>query len=203
MVIFNELRITEDRSCLIVDCEIENVDIYKNMYISSIYLDYYKNASAASMPSSRAMCIYDNTSSNTSIKAQRITLTQNALVSGNMGVNEFKDGLFYVIVNCDGTLPATIGNFPCGYDDTTKIAVILDWKTLYERGMGYLASLFGDCGNPCADTSGFEHLAIIWNALRLAIDTCNWDLVKELWNKLVRTFGSYSAGGYSGCGCGH
>lgn len=203
MVIFNELRITEDRSCLIVDCEIENVDIYANMYISSIYLDYYKNTTAASMPSSKAVCLYENTGSDTTVKGKRVTLTELGLSSAGMGVSAFKDGLFYVIVNCDGTLPSNIGNYPCGYDDTTKVAVVLDWKTLYERGMGYLSSLFGDCGNPCGDTGPFEHLAIIWNALRLAIDICNWDLVKELWNKLVRTFGSNTSTGVSGCGCGH
>lgn len=204
MVTFNELRISDDRNCLIIDCEVERVDIYKNMYIKSVYLEYYKNANAASMPSSKAVCIYDNNTDATSVKALRISYSVSALARSEFGITNFDNGLFYVIVNCDGTLDKSIANYPCGYDETTDIGAILDWRAFYTRGMQYVTSLFNGC-NPCPELTGFEHFAVLWNALKMALSTCDWNLVSDLWDKFLMSpsnfFGVSSGTGSSGCGC--
>jgi len=203
MVTFNELRISDDYSCLLIDCEIERVDIYKNMYIKSVYLEYYKNANAASMPSSKAVCIYENTNDDNKVRAVRLSVAESALGRMNMGTSTFRNGLFYVIVNCDGTLPHSIPNYPCGYDDQVKIGAILDWKAFYNTGMSYVNSLFNGC-NPCPDLTGFEHFAVLWEALKMALSTCDWNLVSDLWDKFLLSpdnpFVQTSARP-SGCGC--
>lgn len=203
MVTFNELRIAQDRKCLVVDCQVEDVDIYKDMYIKSVYLEYYKNANAASMPSSKAVCIYENRTDDTSVRAIRVSVPESSLSGFDMGVSTFANGLFYVIVNCDGTLPSNIVNYPCGYDETTKIGAVLDWYAFYSKGMSYLTSLFGAC-NPCPDYTDFEHFAVLWEALKMAISVCDWNLVAELWDKLLLTPGGAAGSVYasrSGCGC--
>ena len=203
MITFNELRISDNSGCLIIDCEVEQVDVYKNMFIQSIYIEYYKNANPASMPSEKALCVYDNTTSDVKVRAKRLNVRLDTIAKSDMGVTTFDNGLFYVIVNCGGDPNYTVLNMPCGYDDTRRLGVILDWKALYTRGMQYVNSLFNGC-NSCPDLTGFEHFAVLWNALRMAISTCDWNLVNELWDKFLlapsNPFTS-SVAKVSGCGC--
>ena len=205
MVTFNELRISEDRKCLIVDCEVENVDVYSDMYIKAIYLEYYKNATAAAMPSERAFLMYQNSTEDPTVKGKRLKLSADFLPVTGFGISTFEDGLFYAIVICDGTLPASVTSMPCGYDDTTKIGAIVDWKSFYEKGMQFVGALYGGCsgGKFCEAPESFEDFLILWNALKLAISTCNWDLVNELWDRFLRA--PLGSNGVSvvkgGCGC--
>lgn len=208
MVIFNELRICEDGSALIVDCEIENVDVYANMYIKNIYIDYYKNASAVNMPTSSAYTIYDNTDDDTTIKGKRVVFDAGQLSEAGFGISSFSDGLFYVIVDCGGVPDSAVNFMPCGYDVPREIGVVLDWVSFYKKGMEYVTSMLEGCGNPCMPSTAFEHFIITWNGLKLAIDTCDWDAVKDLWDRVIfssTVSGSAEAGAgavvYGGCGC--
>ena len=209
MVVFNELRIAEDGGCLIVDCEIENVDLYKNMYIESIYIDYYKNTSAVTMPSDKAFLVYENKTGDTSVRAKRVSMSAVSLTRSEFGISSFDDGLFYVIVNCAGVPGSDIVNYPCGTDNPQRIGVILDWRAFYQRGMNYVGAILGTCRktNWCDSPDGFEDFIILWNALKLAIDTCDWTLVKDLWEKFLNApfsigASAQSTGRTGGCGCG-
>ena len=206
MVTFNELRICEDGNYLIVDCEIDNVDVFKNMYIQNIYLEYYKNASSVGMPSDKAHVIYENKYDDASVKSKRVVFSKAELSSTEFGISSFDGEMFYVIVECGGAPTAEISYMPCGEDDPRTIGVVIDWRLFYSRGMGYIASLFDDCGNPCQPTDEFEHFIILWNALRLAVETCDWEMVKDLWDKFRLAKGTRgdSAFGkvFGGCGCG-
>ena len=212
MVTFNELRITEDRQCLIVDCEVENIDIYRDMYIKSIYLEYYKNASAASMPSDMAYKMFENSKNgepDTKLKAVRVSLPDSSLYKTGFNISGYEDGLFYVVVVCDGELARNVANYPCGYDDVVTIGAVIDWKTFYQMGMQYVASIYGNCGNPnfCENPDGFEDFVLLWNALKLALSSCNWPFVAQLWDRFLnapysKTSVPSSVTGSRGCGCG-
>lgn len=205
MVIFNELRICEDGDFLKIDCQIDDAAVYDNMYIKEIYLEYYKNASAASMPSSKAYRIYNNSTSDTTVRRMQMTVLPAELESMNFGITTFQDGLFYVIVVCDGTVGPEIVNYSCRESATTQIGVALDWKAVYRRGMGYIASLLDKCGNPCPSTAEFEHFILLWNALKLAIASCDWDAVSDLWDKFLYNPSARHSTAVSvtgrGCGC--
>lgn len=204
MVIFNELRICEDGDYLKIDCQIDDAQVYENMYIKEIYLEYYKNASSASMPSSKAYKIYDNSNDDTTVRRRQQTVTKADLGWAEFGVSTFSDGLFYVIVKCDGVIGPEIANYPCGADSTTKIGVALDWKAVYRRGMGYIYGLLDPCGNPCPSTAEFEHFILLWNALKLAIASCDWDAVSDLWDKFLYNASSRKGSvsvATGGCGC--
>ena len=75
MVTFNELRICEDGNYLIVDCEIDNVDVYKDMYIQNIYLEHYKDASALGMPGENAYLLYENKCDDASVKGPILAIS--------------------------------------------------------------------------------------------------------------------------------
>ena len=203
MVIFNELRITEDAKCMVIDFEIEGVDVYKPMYIQSVYLEYYKNANAVSMPSEKAYRLYDNENSDPKVRAMRLNVPVDALRDTNFGTTTFVNGLFYVVVMCGGEPESIVGYMPCTYDDVRRVGAVLDWKAFYDRGMAYINSLFDPCSS-CPEYTAFEHFAVLWNALKMAISTCDWNMVSELWDKFLLTPEDGAADAIvtrSGCGC--
>ena len=206
MVTFNELRIADDRKCLIIDFQVERVDVFKDMYVEAVYLEYYKNANPTGVPGEKAVVVWENTNDDNTIKAKRLYYRLKQTDAATMGVQTFDNGLFYVIVKCAGTPGYQIFNMPCGSDNCFRIGAIIDWKAFYTRGMQYVNSLFNGC-NPCPDLTGFEHFAGLWNALKMAISTCDWNLVSDLWNKFLLAPADVSITGSitpksSGCGCG-
>lgn len=203
MVLFNELRITEDGKCLVVDCEIEDIVLYSGMYIDSVYIEYYKNASSVSMPSDAAYCIYGDKEEDVPVKAIKLFMHDYELRDTEFKTRTFENGLFYVIVNCSGDPSPKIAEFPCDMGKTIEIGAILDWKAVYERGMHYVSMMFKRCGDQCKMPSGFEQFILLWHALRLAIATCDWDIVSQLWKDIIDidAYGMENAK-ITGCGCG-
>lgn len=203
MVIFNDLRITEDKECLIVDCYIEDIDGYDGMYIDSIDIDYYKNVTEDCQPSEHAINLYTHEDGET-FRALRKTLKRSDIVGKDFGTETFDGGLFFVVVRCDGnpTNLEVLAQYSCTMDNTVDIGVIIDWQRIYEQGMGYAAKLAYGCDNPCDSPVGFEQFIIYWYALQLAISTCDWPQVRKLWPKFLRAFGGGNASSTSSSGCG-
>ena len=204
MVVFNELYITDDKGSLVIDCQVKDLEIYDNMYIKSIYLDYYKNSVTVGVPSSKALLVYNNTGDDTTVRSIRecVDTLDLASVSG-IGVSDFDKGLFYVIVTCDGTLDPSAAELCCGADNAVDIGVALDWKMLFEKGMQYVAYLNANCHDACKDVSAFGSFVMLWNALKLAIASCDYPQLIWTWEKIVSFYTNNSGiSGVSGCGCG-
>ena len=200
MITFNELRLNDERDSIIVDCQIEDVDIYDNAYIKAVYLEYYKNVDATSVgtPSSKAIQIFpatDGENDDTSIRALRIIYNQNQIPdTENFGTAVFENGLFYIIVQCDYD-----GQIADEDESMTDVGVVLDWFLIYQIGMSY-ASALSKIDNFCYLPSEFETLVLMWYAIRLSIDVGDWNRIMELWPKFVRTaIGNLPGPG--GCGC--
>lgn len=198
MVKFDELRISEDRQRMTVECHVEDYDVYAGMYIQSIYLEYYKNRGTVGVPSDKAILLFENHNDDpTVVKAVRKTITP-VSIPPDFGTTSFDGGLFYVYVICDGDLAPEAATMTCGFDNTLDVGVIPDWKMLYERIMPLVAK-FADSCTPCDDIPGFGHLILLWYAFKYAIDVCDWVTVDRLWDEFIGgTTGSGSAGG---CGC--
>ena len=204
MVIFNELRITDDKTALIVDCMVEGLDIYENMYIESIYLDYYKNCGTIGVPSENAICLFDNKgeSADQTVKAKRIRKLASELPE-SFGTTKYDDGLFYVIVTCNGNLPAEAALFACRTDDVVDVGIVLDWYNLYKKGMSYVSYLASGCNDPCADTSSFQQFVFIWHALNAAIASKDYHQLCKIWEKFIRASIPITSTNTitTGCGC--
>ncbi|MBQ3949138.1 MAG: hypothetical protein II661_01565 [Bacteroidales bacterium] len=205
MVIFNELRIKEDRSGLIVDCSVEGLAVYENMYISKIEVYHYKNTDSYGAPidTSKVITLYDNTVPDTTVKSVRRCLSESALATSVLGVSEYKNGIFYVRVTCDGTLGADISQYACGTDNPVDIGIVPDWMSLYNSGMGLIARLAG-CHALCDPNTGYEQFIMNWFAIRLAMSACDYDGLAEAWDRYFRIStcsGAPSTVSGNGCGC--
>ena len=217
MVIFNDLRITEDRKYLNVDCQIEDVDGYDSFYIKKVDLIYYKNVvdfgNIGINDSYHAYTMYEKQESDEPENHLELTVTMNDIMYGpnkqpNFGTSTFENGLFYVAVTCDGGSAQDLyilSQRSCGSDSLFEIGVVLDWYAVYQNGMAYASKLAFSCGNSCEDPSGYEQFILHWYGLQLAIATCDWIQVAKLWEKFLRMFsrgvGGGAVVGSSGCGC--
>lgn len=199
MVKFDELRISEDGRYLTVECHVENYDVYSEMYIESIYLEYYKNRGTTGVPSENAIVLFENHNENPAdVRGVRKRISMNDIPSG-LGISTFTNGFFYVYVNCNGNLPPEVASMNCTFDNTLDIGVIIDWKALYRKIMPLVASFASNCSG-CELPSDFEHMILLWNAFRFAIDTCDWITAERIWDELIG-LGSSAHSGASGCGC--
>ena len=202
MVVFNELRLSDDKKKLIIDCGIEGLNVYDGLYINTIYLEYYKNIQDSLTPSDKAILVYDHDEDGRDEQLLRICVSEDSLTS-DFGTKKFEAGLFYVIVQCDGpsSALANLGTLSCGFDNTTDIGVVLDWKLLFDFGMQYIFKLGTSCEFDCSDTTGFDSFSILWNAIKLAVSTCDYDVLETLWDKFIRIAINNKVSVASGCRC--
>lgn len=188
---------------MVIDCSVESITVYANMYIKKIELYSYKNATSAGIPSdaNKVLTIYNNSTPDTTVKNVRRCVSSTTLSSNTLGVTTFKDGLFYVRVTCDGSLGSDISQYSCGADSTVDIAIVPDWKSLYDAGMGFISRM-GGCKSLCDDNFGYEQFILNWFAIRLAISACDYDGLAAAWDRFFRLntcTSNISATG--GCGC--
>lgn len=204
MVIFNDLRINDDKDKIFVDCYIGDLSAYDNMYIKSIYIYHYSNASTVDgMPINmeKAYLLFDNReNSDTSVRAVStiFTIDDTYTVEG-FGVNKFDGEIFYVMVLCDGEL-GDVSSYVETAAESIDIGIILDWDKLYQLGMSYVSS-FGP-GNICNFPQGYDLFLLFWFGLKMALEIKDYNQIHKLWDKFLRTiaYGSPSAL-TTGCGC--
>lgn len=198
MVVFNELRISDDKESIVIDCNIQDVSYYTEMYINGIYLEYYKDFSEASSLGERAITVYEKGDGDAMTYIRRIVNLDE--IRDTIGLESLAGGLFYVVVDCDGTLPADIIQYGAWASSATDVGVVFDWEMLYRLGMQYVAQYYyGD--KVCADKNGLVQFILLWNALRLAINTGDWSMVNSLWGKFT-SFQMMGGGVASPCKCG-
>lgn len=197
MVHFDELRISSDKQTILIQCHIKDFDAYKNMYIKSVKIEYYKKRGLAGVPGSNAITLYQNTSGDVAARAVQCTLSVGALDEESFGTSKFSNGLFYVTVTCDGTLSPSIAMLDCGADNTVTVGLLLDWERIYSMGMRFVKAGFSKC-NECDVPNNFMHHILAWNALKLAMDSCEYDTVDEIWDRYINPYRGISI---PGCGC--
>lgn len=201
MVTFDELKILNDGALLSVVCSVEDLSIYKNMYIKRVSVEYYKNALSSGALSDKSIVVFENADRNTDIRSVAASLSYtNSEVPTKFGIEDFTNGMFYVVVECDGELPAEVSTMPCGYDSTIDTGIVLDWKAVYDQGIQYIALMNRQCADRCEDVAGFKDYVLLWHSLRLAMYACDRIMIEKLWRKFLRHVG-FESTKKPGCGC--
>lgn len=184
MVEFKELKLSNDKEMLFVDCSVKQYNIYKDIYISGIWIDYYRNVKTVGVPSNKAIKIFES-KTDEMLKSVQASLKISQLTE-DFGTSDFNEGMFYVIVKCAGTLSSSVSKLPCGYDEDTDVAVIFDMSMLYQMGMNIVAYLQSGDNNTCDDYYLLDNYIALWESLRIASDVCDYKLVETLWDKLIK-----------------
>lgn len=215
MIEFNELRITPDNKCLIIDVSVSQDPYYKDIYLDSIIIDN-QDSYMPNGPSNNPVCppiilskdnnyIYTSDDLNNYVtdedqsavfdehdvfikkKRARIILTQQDIkqISGN---------IFFVYVIAGGT-PAP--DTPCGMDNSVCMRTVIDLQTLYNKAIQY----FKQINDTCAIPKEFINIVLRIKALELSIKTGNYTQAISYWNKYFINLQNKVELKTTNCGC--
>lgn len=190
-----------DCSSMMIDCHVDPSEDFDDIYIKSIYIDYYKNVVTFGVPSANAVKIYDNENDDTTVKEQRIRVNEIEVTSPITNIPSFKNGLFYVIVTCDGTLPASASLSPCGTDSMVTVGVVLDWAKVYSKGMSVINGVIANGFDACSNVTLYDDFILIWHALMAALAAEDYKQLEKMWDMFLRV-SVLNTNAKSGLGCG-
>lgn len=193
MIQFDTLRICEDKDTLELTCSVSKESAFNKVFIRKIYLDYYKNTTGDE-PNDKSVVIFSNTDDDHDVKSVEIRWPANALPE-SFGVKTYKNGMFFIFVEWGGT-PDYL-KVDCTETSAYAKAIVFDWKRVYTEGIG-LIKYASDLKCKCSDNDSLIDFILRWNALKLAIATCDIDAAKYIWSHLFSDVEQIKSGG---CGC--
>ena len=190
MLIFDQLRLSDDATRLYINVHVNKADYFKDIYLDNIKIMTADKVSETNPEVPTEDCIFTHTFGD-NIKEAALVLTVNDFLT--LKQSDMSRTLFFVYVKCKGTVGACV---PCRLDELTTLGVTFDEKLLYQRVMDYTRSLADDCKIPV----GFTDFILLWNAFKASIETEHYIPAIKFWNQLfdVGTIGNIT---YKGCVC--
>lgn len=184
MIVFEELRITNDGETLIVDARVRSEVYYDLVYIDKVVIDTeetYKEGTPSSTP------VYSYTVDGNN-KTISLTIDKSQIIP------DFKEHMFFVYVIAKGIPTPSV---PCGMDNQTTLGVVLYMGNIYNNFMGYIKEMGnGNCQIP----SGFIDQILRYKALNLAIDSGHYTQGIQYYNQWF-SGNRQSVTINSNCGC--
>lgn len=213
MIIFDQLRLSDDGKRLYINVHVNEAEYFKDIYLDQIVIKSGDKVLEATTPELYSVDAEGNPTDVLYVKTFEGNLKEAALVLTandcirtwekdvekiNFKQADMQKTLFFVYVRCKGTLGECT---PCGLDEITTVGVTFDEKLLYQRVMNYTKQLADDCNIP----TGFVDFILLWNAFKASIETDHYVPAIKYWNMLFDFWGNrsisndLSKGG--GCGC--
>lgn len=196
MIVFNECRIDSEGKCLIIEASVENLDIYKNVYIESVTIDTEKTFSDTG-PRNEPIIEY-KPKELTKVGTMDGIVTTQECECGNVFINEpdlpksirlivsakdlnidtFNDGVYFVWVKAGGTpLPTALC---CGMDNEYIMRVAVNLRPIYNTAMYYIKEL----DNTCTIPKGFIDMILRLKAFDLSLKTGNYQVALKYWDMI-------------------
>ena len=219
MIVFDQLRISNDGKQMFIDIHVNTMDAYSSIYLDSLTIvtadkvsetmpdcatnEYiYKkvfdgNLKEASLIVDKAA--FDAAFINTDSEGEAIDSSEpTAKVA--FGHSDLNSDLFFVYVECKtvGSVDPCFECLPCQMQEMTTLGTTFNTILFYQRVMDYTKELADSCNIP----TGFADFILLWNIFKAAIQTGHYIDAKRYWEWL---FGndSHIAGRSSTkrCGC--
>lgn len=204
MIIFDQLRISDDGRKMYINAHVNKADYFDNAYIDSITIMTSDKVLETAPGTPTSDYIYTKKIEGNK-KGINLVLTANDFTrtwEKDPKAMPFKQGdmsrtLFFVYIKCkwEGTPGECI---PCTLDEETTLGVTFDENMLYQRVMDYTKDLLDECKVPIA----FMDFILLWNAFKASIETEHYIPAIKFFNML---FGIVDASGHKGiikgCGC--
>ena len=202
MVLFDQLRISDDGQRLYINVHVNKADYFKNMYIDSVVIMAADKVSETAPGTPTSDYVYkkeiEGNTKELDLVLTPLDLTKSwetdpkAIIFNRA---DMSNTLFFVYIKCKGT-PGECT--PCRLDEETTLGVVFDENVLYQRVMDYTKELVADCSVP----TEFTDFILLWNAFKAAIETEHYVAAIKFYNKLfgiVRD--SYNNTIIKTCGC--
>ena len=227
MVIYDQLRVSDDGKQLFVDAHINTVENFDHIYMDNItiYAAGCQSDAPPEVPSDNSSYIYrqkldgelrelhlmidelilkkaqDNVVKNPD---GSISIRDNTkpYATEELGARNFSSHLFFVIIQCaeNGEANPCFICLPCSMQDMNNLAVTFDENLLYQQVMDYSKELLSDCTVP----QGFTDFILLWNAFKAAVETEHYIPALKFFKMLFckgRGKGRVVNGKSKGCGC--
>lgn len=200
MVLFDQLRISDDGKRMYINLHVNNASYFDDIYLDEITIMTADKVSETDPKMPTSDYIYKQTFEG-NVKEADLVLTADDFIKTweedpqamKFHMADMSRTLFFVYVKVKGTPdPCT----PCTLDEEITVGVVFDVNLLYQRVMGYTRELADDCNF----SQGFADFILLWNAFKAAIETEHYIPAIKFFNML---FGSVGGSSYNvkGCGC--
>ena len=201
MVIFDQLRISDDGKEMYIDVHVNQADYFDNIYLDSIIIMTGDKVSETCPVCPTSDYIYRKDFEGNEKSASLVLTATDFIRSWEKETKKmlFKSGdfsktLFFVYVKVKGTPSECI---PCFLDKETTVGVTFDVNMLYQRVMGFTKQLADECAVP----KGFVDFILLWNALKSSIETEHYVSAIKFFDLLFNGAGGTSVPVGRGCGC--
>ena len=202
MIIFDQLRISEDGKRLYINAHVNKADYFNDVYIDSIVIQTADKVSETDpgLPTSDYVYIKkaEENAKELNLVLESSDLSRSWESDPNaiaFGRGDMSKTLFFVYIKCKGT-PGSCT--PCRLDEETTLGVVFDENVLHQKVMDYTKELIADCSVP----SAFIDFILLWNAFKSAIETEHYIPAIKFYNMLFDEVGkSCQNRTIKTCGC--
>ena len=169
MVDFNKLYITPDGNHLVLDVSVNTGSSYTNVYIDNVKIDT-EDYFTMSGPSSTPVYKYTQTGNTKSLV---LTLSNSDILAN------LSDNMLFVYVSTKGVPSSDV---PCGMDNQTELACIVDLYKIYQLNLPFLREI----NNGCCIPKEYIDLILRIKALEIAMKTNNYTMAVQYWKKFFK-----------------
>ena len=192
MIIFDQLRISDDGGRMYINLHVNQADYFDNIWLDSITIMTADMVSEAAPEMVADDYIYRQVFEEEQKQAD-LVLTPADFNEKFTKANLSSD-LFFVYIVCKGVPdPCT----PCRLDEMTTLGVTFDENILYQIVMSYTKELLKDC----SINQGFMNFILQWNAFKAAVETEHYVAAIRFWKMLFEEGGTNNIGITKNCGC--
>lgn len=193
MIVFDQLRISDDGKKMFIDIHVNKADYFENVFLKSITI-----ATADKVPESMSLSsltesdyIYKKTFEGDLKEASLMLFASD--FNENYGGSDMGNNLFFVWVECKGSYSECT---PCFADEPT-LGVTFDGKLLYQQAMGYTKEL----ADGCTISDGFIDFILNYSAFKSAVETDHFCDARTFYNQMFNLKNNPKRVEGRGCGC--
>lgn len=190
MIIFDQLRISDDGKRMYINVHVNRASYFDNIYIDSITIMTEDKVSEMAPELFTDDYIYQQIIEG---NEKELNLVLNASdFNESFSKSTLSENLFFVYIKCKGVPdPCT----PCTLDELTTLGVTFDEALLYQKVMQFTRGLNQDCEIP----QGLLDLILLWDGFKAAIETEHYVSAIDFWKRLFK--GNSTVRASNGCGC--
>ena len=207
MIHYNNLYITEDNKCLVIDVAIDDDSYYKDIYLDTISIDTQDtvvpngpsdNAKVFTIRKDNLDKVYVNDKEvlvdNENVYVEgtdKVKHTKLYLTAKELGVDLTKDMLFVYTIATGTPAPDT----PCNCDVNKILSVVVNTYEVYKS----IVPLIKEIAETCKEPTSFINRELQIKAVEYAIKSSNYILAIKYWRKYFMN--SITATSLNKCNC--
>ena len=190
MVIFDQLRISDDGQRLYINAHVNGADYFENIYLQSITIMTQDKVTEATDAGEITKDYIYKKVLGENVKSLDLVIDKGVLdaaythmstdgsTADTAFTGDFSRGLFFVFIKVQGEPDECT---PCSLDKEVTVGVTFDTASMYQKVMGFTRELADGCEIP----KNFIDFIMNFNALKAAIDTEHFVPAIGFYNQLM------------------